>query len=212
MSFTNSATAYLPLSCLFTFQSLISSARSSTQSQIQAYKLRAIKEPVQEIKQNTVSEKLSDQPNAIIVQAAIHHPTSMVRFPHSLNSFRVEPILLTELQTTIGSYSSSPNHQLNSTHPLLAFLYPLSLGGVADPSTFRVYGRANVRVDGCESFSYGDEDGSVNLMHNSSSSSGGGSGSTGSGRDTGGGAMAIMGGLKVDVMMGGWVGFVWVWF
>ncbi|THU83022.1 hypothetical protein K435DRAFT_871739 [Dendrothele bispora CBS 962.96] len=47
MSFINSATAYLPLSFLFTsqsnVQSLISSARSSMQSQIQAYKISGYK-------------------------------------------------------------------------------------------------------------------------------------------------------------------------
>ncbi|THU95188.1 hypothetical protein K435DRAFT_859819 [Dendrothele bispora CBS 962.96] len=85
-----------------------------------------------------------------------------------------------------------------------------SLGGVANPSTLRLYGSANARViDGGWSWLIGAEyEGNtdrsgVNVMDNSSSSSG--SGSAGSGRDTGSDAkVVIIGGLKVDVMMGGW--------
>ncbi|THU99659.1 hypothetical protein K435DRAFT_855526 [Dendrothele bispora CBS 962.96] len=60
---------------------------------------------------------------------------------------------------------------------------PLSLGGVVNPFTLRIYGSANVTVMDASCFSYGDDSGS----------SGSGSGSAGSGRDTGGGVMAIMG-------------------
>ncbi|THU82927.1 hypothetical protein K435DRAFT_871826 [Dendrothele bispora CBS 962.96] len=99
----------------------------------------------------------------------------------------------------ILSSSSTEFHPPSSC----AFLL-LSLGGVVDPSTSRVYGIANVRVMDAGFFPIEmgahigtPTDGSgVNLTDNSSSSSGSGSGSAGSGRDVGGGVMAIMGGLK----------------
>ncbi|THU82921.1 alcohol oxidase [Dendrothele bispora CBS 962.96] len=125
MSFINSATAYLPLSSLFpsqsgsSLQSLISSAQSSMQSQLQAYKTSGYKgtgsgdqvddtvvKGYQSI-YTTITDTLYTspssgqiellialtQPNTIVLQAAIQHPLSMGRMYITSNDVFVSPVL-----------------------------------------------------------------------------------------------------------------------
>ncbi|THU97989.1 hypothetical protein K435DRAFT_796077 [Dendrothele bispora CBS 962.96] len=123
MSFINSATAYLPLSSLFqsgsSLQSVISSAQSSMQSQLQAYKTSGYKgtgsgdqvddtvvKGYQSI-YTTITDTLYSspssgqiellialtQPNTIVLQAAIQHPLSMGRMYITSNDVFVSPVL-----------------------------------------------------------------------------------------------------------------------
>ncbi|THU92770.1 hypothetical protein K435DRAFT_862146 [Dendrothele bispora CBS 962.96] len=122
MSFVNSATAYLPLSSLFTSQSnlrsLISSAQSSMQSQIRAYKTSGYKwtgprdqaddtvlKSYQSIYTTITNDLYSSpssgqiealivlaQPDTIVLHAAIQHPLSMGRMYITSRDVFVSPI------------------------------------------------------------------------------------------------------------------------
>ncbi|THU82406.1 hypothetical protein K435DRAFT_784636 [Dendrothele bispora CBS 962.96] len=300
MSFINSATAYLPLSSLFTsqsdLQSLISSAQSSMQSQLQAYKTSGYKGtgPGDQVDDtvvkgyqsiySTITDTLYTspssgqiellialtQPNTIVLQAAIQHPLSMGRMYITSNDVFVSPVLdpaylqnnvdlqilrqgvkmLDELATSsssplsqfISGRTNPPAKESTSDDDWDSFILsssstefhpssscaslPLSLGGVVDPESLRVYGTGNVRVMDASVFpmemsthlgapTYGvgeigvglvraeyEKSGSgVNATDNSSSGSGNESGNGSAGGDSSGAMAVTVGGMKVDVIM-----------
>ncbi|THU82714.1 hypothetical protein K435DRAFT_872038 [Dendrothele bispora CBS 962.96] len=199
MSFISSATAYLPLSSLFTsqsdLQSLISSTQSSMHAQIQACKTSGceVTGPGDQA-DDTVSGKINSLLLPILYSQFISGRS---------NPPANEDTSDADWDSFIFSSSSTEFHPPSSCASL-----PLSLGGVVYPSTFRVYGSTSVRVINAsllaemsahigaptygvrevgvgllEAECDGNRDGSgLNVTDNNCSS---GHGSAGSGRDAG---------------------------